>query len=171
MEFFGSVDGENGVRSHLDYILLNGNSHGFIRPERSIRQGDPLSPFLFILCAEALVSRLNNSEVSGRLNGIKLAESCPSIPHLLFTDDILLCKTSQEEAAEIMNCIKLYGDASGQRVNFQKSSIIFGSKVELEAKLIIKTITGIDREGGESSYLGLPECFSGSKRKLLSFIR
>lgn len=69
-----------------------------------------------------------------------------------------------------MNCIKLYGDASGQRVNFQKSSIIFGSKVEVDAKALIKTITGTDKERGEGSYMGLPECFSGSKRKMLSFI-
>ena len=65
-------------------VLLNGNSHGFIRPERGIRQGDSLSPFLFILCAEALVCKLNNSEGSGKLHGIKLTEACPSIHHLLF---------------------------------------------------------------------------------------
>ena len=49
------------VNSVTFSVLLNGNSHGFIRPERGIRQGDPLSPFLFILCAEALVSKLNQS--------------------------------------------------------------------------------------------------------------
>lgn len=53
-------------------VLRNGNSHGHIKPERGIRQGHPLSPFLFILCAEALVNCLNSSEAAGRLRGIKL---------------------------------------------------------------------------------------------------
>lgn len=110
-------------------VLLNGNSHGFIRPERGIHQGDPLSPFLFILCDdEALVSCLNRAEEDGRLHGVKLATSCPAIHHLLFADDsILLCKTNRAEAEEIMACLRLYGEASGQRVNPNKSSVIFGS--------------------------------------------
>ena len=153
-------------------VLLNGNSHDFIKPERGIRQGDPLSPFLFILCAEALVSRLNNSEVLGQLHGIKLAASSPAVHHLLFADDsLLLCNATAAEAEEVMRCIRLYGEASGQMVNFQKSSIIFGSKVPESLKGTIQNITGITTTGGEGTYLGLPECFSGSKRKLLSFIR
>lgn len=44
-------------------VLLNGRQHGIIKPEGEIRQGDPLSPFLFILCAESLVSTLNQADV------------------------------------------------------------------------------------------------------------
>lgn len=54
------------VRSVSFSILMNGNEHGFIKSERGIRQGDPLSPFHFILCAEAL----NEAETDGRLQGI-----------------------------------------------------------------------------------------------------
>lgn len=160
------------VRTVSFSVLLNGNSHGFIRPERGIRQGDPLSPFLFILCAEALVSCLNRSEEEGRLHGIKLTASCPSIHHFLFADDsLLLCKANRAEAEEIMACLRLYGEASGQQVNTAKSSVIFGAKVPENVKEEVKVIMGIQKEGGEGTYLGLPECFSGSKRKLMGFIK
>ncbi|KAL0683276.1 hypothetical protein Bca4012_050124 [Brassica carinata] len=153
-------------------VLLNRNSHEFIRPERGLRQGDPLSPFLFILCAEALVSCLNSAEETGRLHGIKLSPSCPSVPHLLFADDsLLLYKANIDEAGALVECLKAYGEASGQVINLQKSFIIFGGKVTESRKDEVKAVLGIHTEGGEGSYLGLPECFSGSKVKMLSFIK
>lgn len=56
-------------------------------------------------------------------------------------------------------------------INPQKSSVNFGSKVPCSIKDTVKELLHIDKEGGEGTYLGLPECFSGSKRHLLSFIR
>ena len=152
-------------------ILLNGGQHGFIKPEKGIRQGDTLSPFLFILCAEALVSTLNQAEANGKLHGIRLSAQGPSVHHLLFADDsLLLCEASSDDGAEIVRRLKLYGEASGQVINYTKSSIIFGAKVPIHLREEMKTILGIEQEGGEGSYLGLPECFSSSKGKLLSFI-
>ncbi|CAA7042047.1 unnamed protein product [Microthlaspi erraticum] len=85
-------------------VLLNGRSHGFIKRERGIRQCDPLSPFLFILCAEALVSCLNRSEALGKLHGICLAPPGPAVHHLLFADDsLLMCRASVEEAEELIS--------------------------------------------------------------------
>lgn len=138
-------------------VLLNGNSHGYIKPERGIRQVDPLSPFL-----------LNSSEAAVRLNGIKLSATCPSIHHLLFADDsLLLCKANTTEASEIMECLRLYGASSGQVVNPEKSSVIFGANVSAASRTEVQNVLGIHKEGGEGSYLGLSGCFSGSKRKLI----
>lgn len=96
------------VRSVTYSVLLNGNSYGFIQPERGIRQGDPLSPFLFILCAEALVHTMNKAETEGRLSGLRLTRSCPSIQHLLFAgDSLFLCRANFKEGAEILRCLKL----------------------------------------------------------------
>lgn len=82
-----------------------------------------------------------------------------------------MCKATYEEASEITRCLKLYEDASGQMINKAKSSIIFGSRVAEDVKGDVKQALCIDTEGGEGTYLGLPECFSGSKVKMLDIIR
>lgn len=87
-------------------ILLSGWEHGFFRPERGIHQGDPISPFLFIMCAEALLSVLDNAESKGRLHGIQLAVGGPSVHHLLFADDrLLLCQANLMESVEVLRCL------------------------------------------------------------------
>lgn len=160
------------VNSVTYSVLVNDQPHGLIKPERGIRQGHPISPFLFILCVEALVHTINKSEAEKEITGARANVSGLTIHHLLFADDsLLLCKATVSESLVIKRCLQMYEDASGQRINFQKSSIFFGKKVKENVKILVKYTLGINTEGGEGVYLGLPECFSGSKSNLLSFIR
>jgi hypothetical protein len=53
---------------------LNGNMTEEVIPERGLRQGDPISPYLFLLCGEAFSSLLNGAEVEGKLEGIKVCQ-------------------------------------------------------------------------------------------------
>ncbi|XP_024006886.1 uncharacterized protein LOC112083394 [Eutrema salsugineum] len=159
------------IRSVSYTVLLNEGLHGHIQPERGIRQGDPLSPFLFILCAEALVHVMSRAEQEGKITGMRLTANCPPIQHLLFAEDsFFLCRANLRECTEFLRCLKLYGDASGQLINFQKSAITYGEAIDPYQCCLISNLLGIDKEGGDGKYLGLPECFSGSKQKLLAFI-
>ncbi|CAA7048872.1 unnamed protein product [Microthlaspi erraticum] len=152
-------------------VLINGEAKGHINPSRGLRQGDPLSPFLFIILTEALVAQLRGAEAEGRITGLKIARNCPSISHLLFADDSLFfCKADVLQCAELIRIIKCYGKASGQELNVSKSSVFFGSKVPPDTRRSLKLALGISKEGGMGMYLGLPEKICGSKKQAFAFI-
>ena len=91
-------------------VLRNGAEVGPIIPSRGLRQGDPLSLYLFIICAEGLSSLICNQERAGFLHGIKVARSAPSISHLFFADDCLLFfKANLNEARIIKSLLAIYG--------------------------------------------------------------
>ncbi|XP_019099588.1 PREDICTED: uncharacterized protein LOC109132435 [Camelina sativa] len=92
------------------------------------------------------------------------------LEHLLIRMGLLVCRATKEECEELLACLQLYGEASGQQINFEKSAVTFGSKTLVSSKLMIKQTLGITTEGGEGNYLGLPECFIGSKQALLALI-
>ncbi|WZZ64930.1 hypothetical protein YC2023_076300 [Brassica napus] len=153
-------------------ILLNGLPKGLIVPHRGLRQGDPLSPYLFILCTEALSANIRKAEREKKLIGIKVARACPSISHLFFADDSLFfCKAQREECLTILKILKEYEVVSGQLINFEKSSIQFGHKIEESMRQELRDVLGIQNLGGMGSYLGLPENLGISKVQIFGFVQ
>jgi hypothetical protein len=71
-------------------VLINGHPMGKIFPSRGLKQGDPLFPYLFMLCAERLRALIMTAEREGRLSGILIAYRGFRFSHLFFEDDNLL---------------------------------------------------------------------------------
>ena len=78
--------------------LINGVAYGSIIPTRGLCQGDPLSSYLFLLCADGFSSLINNAVQNQMMSGITISRGCPMVIHLFFADDSLLfCKASVQE--------------------------------------------------------------------------
>ncbi|KAL9687816.1 hypothetical protein QQ045_032223 [Rhodiola kirilowii] len=102
-------------------IRINESISEIIRPERGLRQGDPISPYLFLLCAEWLTYAINDSQRLGLVEGIKINREAPVVSHLMFADDCLIfCKASKEAVMHIKNILMNYETIAGQKVNFNK---------------------------------------------------
>lgn len=80
----------NCVNSVEFSLLLNGNIAGDFRPKKGLRQRNPLSPLLFIICAEVLSRLIAQEEQKGNIHGIKIFTYAPAISHLMYADDLLI---------------------------------------------------------------------------------
>ena len=92
--------------------------------------------------------------------------------HLLFADDSLFFfKPEPRECEEVMKVFRKYGKTSGQCINFDKSSLLFGKRIGANIRQQIKDTLGIQDERGMGTYLGIAEEISGSKCKLFAFLK
>ena len=152
-------------------FLINGSPRGRVRPSRGIRQGDPLSPYLFILCSEVLSGLCNRAQEDGSLKGIQVARGSPYINHLLFADDTMFFLKSDKNSREALKGIlKRYESVSGQLINAEKSAITFSNKAPASLKQAVKLDLQIHKEGGAGKYLELPEHFGRRKKDLFASI-
>ena len=136
-------------------VLFNGGSLQDFMPTRGTRQGDAISLYLFLLAAEGL-SCLLKAQVGG-IRGLSVAESAPIVNHLLFADDSLLFfEANSESAVRVRDILRRYCDASGQRVNTEKSSIYFSKGVPDSMRDEIKNVLDVHTESLSEKYLGLP---------------
>lgn len=152
-------------------FLVNDSGLGRVQPRRGIRQGDSLSPYMFILCSEVLSGLCKAAQGSGNLTGIKVARQCPRINHLLFADDIMFfVRADTRSASTLVSILREYKIASGQLINLKKSYVSFSAKTPEEIIYQVKNILGIVQERGVENYLGLLELFTRKKRDLFSSI-
>ena len=116
-------------------VLINGEAKGNIIPTLGLRQGDPISPYLFLLCGEGLSAMLRKEEEQGKIQGISVSRGAPRISHPFFADDsIVFCRASVEEGRRILQVLEDYEAKSGQKLNKDKTSLFFSKNTKREVQ-------------------------------------
>jgi hypothetical protein len=160
------------VRSVQYSILVNGTPVGDIRPTRGTRQGDPMSPYLFMICAEMLSSLLSHAERNGIITGVPSSPKGPRISHLFFADDsILFCKSNSVEWHCLLRILGIYEATSGQKLNLQKTSIFFSRNTSHSRREEILSLSGLTEAHKFDTYLGLPALVGKSKTQAFNNIK
>ncbi|KAL9689840.1 hypothetical protein QQ045_010231 [Rhodiola kirilowii] len=145
------------VTSVTYYIRVNETCTEEIIPRRGIRQGDPLSPYLFILCIEFFTMLLYHYRSLGLIDGIKICRRAPVVSHLLFADDSLLfLKLSYASLRWVREILLILEKASGLRVNLDKSEIMVSRNAQPDLIHHIHQILGVKIVTNHAKYLGLP---------------
>ena len=146
-------------------VIINGQPFAKFKGDRGIRQGCPLSPYLFVLAINELSIALQEAMSANNFAGIKLGSNCPSIHSLLFADDLLVCgQASEQEAIRMKQIIQSFCEFSGQTPNWTKSGIIFSKNVDSCTINAIKNIFPVPHIDNNFIHLGHPLIIPGKNR-------
>ncbi|XP_061370519.1 uncharacterized protein LOC133313201 [Gastrolobium bilobum] len=138
-------------------LLWNGMATKEIIPGWGIRQGDPISPYLFVLCMEKLAQLIQMAVETEAWKPIVLRKNAPPISHLLFADDIILCAEASLEQAHVINqVLRVFSDAFGQKISKEKTRVFFSKNVSLGRAKEISGSLGIGITPDLGKYLGVP---------------
>ncbi|XP_028071512.1 uncharacterized protein LOC114273895 [Camellia sinensis] len=152
-------------------ILFNGEKTEEFTPSRGIRQGDPISPYIFILCLEFLSSRISEAYGNHTWTPIRVSRNGPLLSYLFFADDLILFgEASEANCHSISLLLPEFCSLSGQKISFGKSKVLFSSNVQDDKKHFLTSILGIPVTRNLGKYLGCPIYHSRPSRESFQFL-
>ena len=139
-------------------VLWNGEPSASFTPSRGVRQGDPLSPYLFVMCMWKDYSKtIEEYEIAQRWKPIRASRDGPLLSNLFFAENIILfAKASVEQAMVIQDCLSRFCRASGQKNSYPKSRIYFSKNVTDITQSEISRALGIEMTSDLGLYLRMP---------------
>ena len=145
-------------------IMINGVASETFTPQCGLRQGDPLSPYLFLFCMDVFSRMTSLGGAIRKIQGISTRRGGPSISHLFFADDAMFFfKASPTVCANLKGIIDRFCMISGQMVNLQKSFVKFSPNVSTETQLELKTLLSMESKESIGTYLGVSVDINGPK--------
>ena len=138
-------------------ILLNGSSLPPFKMEKGLRQGDPLSPYLFILVSEALVSIIKKAHEMNLIEDVKIGKAKVSLKHLQFADDTLIfAPKSNTCITNYFRILDVFAVISGLSLNYSKSYFYSWNTTDHDWAKAIATSVGCLHFSPPFTYLGFP---------------
>ena len=159
------------VSSVSTSILFNGGNMEPIFPSRGIRQGDPLSPYLFILCMEALGYLVDEKCKDKSWSPVKSSNNGVAFSHLFFVDDLVLfAKADFVNCSTIWDVLDSFCANFGQSTSESKSKVFFSPNVDVDTRESLCDILGFRSTPNLGKYLGFPLKHHGNNNEDLNFV-
>jgi hypothetical protein len=152
-------------------VLWNGEALEEFSPSRGIRQGDPLSPYLFVLCIERLFQSINLAVSQEKLSPIRLSRGGPMLSHLAYADDLMLFgEATVSQAQNIKDILDTFCKSSSQKVSPEKTKFFFSKNVGWHVRQEVSEKCGFGWTDNLGKYLGVPILHNRASRATFQFI-
>lgn len=100
-------------------LLINGRPAGSFKPQKGLRQVDPISLYLFVIYAELLSRILHRAEDLKIIAGLRVGRESLSLTHLMCANDLLFVQPTKHQVRALKECIEIYGSWSCQSLSRQ----------------------------------------------------
>ena len=111
-------------------LLVNGSPIQPFHPSRGLKQGDPLSPYLFLFCANILSVALIDAENHKKIKGVKIGRNGVSFTHIFFADDSFFFQNDKTSLPALKTILLWYCSLSGQTINHSKSELFCSPNID-----------------------------------------
>ncbi|XP_012842774.1 PREDICTED: uncharacterized protein LOC105962971 [Erythranthe guttata] len=160
------------VTSVSYYFLFNSSQFGSVTLTRGLRQGDPLSPYLFIFCAEILIGMIQSAVADGQLHGFQIAPNALMVTNLCFVDGTLLfCRANVDDATRLGNILSKFAQISGQEINMEKTTMCFSPTTPTHTREAIYETLRFQIVDRHDKYLGMPASLGKYRKDVFRYLR
>lgn len=149
-------------------VNWNSGINGFFRPQRGIRQGDPISPYMFVICMDKLTHLIVEEITNKKWKGVNLGNQGIMMSQLMFANDLLISgEATESQMIYMMERLKKFCRMSGHDISHERTSILFSNNVNRSIQNKLQHISKFRITKRFGRYLGVP--LSGKKLKKNDF--